>query len=127
MLEESIITKLESLRLRSFEIHEALAKVGATDDMAQFTQLNKEYSEITPIVDLFQSLQNTEKELAGAKELLDSGDSELIELAKTEVTANQEKIAEVEKNLKFMLLPKDEADDGAAYLEIRAGAGGDEA
>ena len=42
MLEESIITKLESLRLRAVEIHEALAKEGATDDMAQFTQLNKE-------------------------------------------------------------------------------------
>ena len=78
VLEESIITKLESLRLRSFEIHEALAREGATDDMAQFTQLNKEYSEITPIVNLFQSLQDTEKELAGAQELLDSGDSELI-------------------------------------------------
>ena len=98
MLEESIITKLESLRLRAVEIHEALAKEGATDDMAQFTQLNKEYSEITPIVDLFKSLQDTEKELTGAKELLDSGDSELIELAKIEVTANQEKIAELEKN-----------------------------
>ena len=127
MLEESIITKLQSLKLRSAEIHEALAKEGATDDMTQFTQLNKEYSEITPIVDLFQLLQDAEKELNGAKELLDSGDSELIELAKTEVTANQEKIVELEKNLKFMLLPKDEADDGAAYLEIRAGAGGDEA
>ena len=127
MLEESIITKLESLRLRAVEIHQALAREGATDDMAQFTQLNKEYSEITPIVDLFKSLQDTEKELTGAKELLDSGDSELIELAKIEVTANQEKITELEKNLKFMLLPKDEADDGAAYLEIRAGAGGDEA
>ena len=107
MLEESIITKLESLRLRSIEIHEALAKEGATDDIAQFTQLNKEYSEITPIVDLFQSLQDIEKELTGAKELLDSGDSELIELAKIEVTANQEKITELEKSLKFMLLPKD--------------------
>ena len=127
MLEESIITKLQSLKLRSAEIHEALAKEGATDDMTQFTQLNKEHSEITPIVDLFQLLQDAEKELNGAKELLDSGDSELIELAKTEVTANQEKIVELEKNLKFMLLPKDEADDGAAYLEIRAGAGGDEA
>ena len=127
MLEESIITKLQSLKLRSVEIHEALAKEGATDDMTQFTQLNKEYFEIMPIVDLFQLLQDAEKELNGAKELLDSGDSELIELAKTEVTANQEKIVELEKNLKFMLLPKDEADDGAAYLEIRAGAGGDEA
>ena len=127
MLEESIIARLKSLRLRSAEIHQALAKEGATDDMANFTQLNKEYSEITPIVDLFKSLQDTETELNGAKELLDSGDSELIELAKIEVNNNQEKIAELEKSLKFMLLPKDEADDGAAYLEIRAGAGGDEA
>ena len=127
MLEESIIARLESLRLRSTEIPQALAKEGATDDMAYFTQLNKEYSEITPIVDLFKSLQDAETELNGAKELLDSGDSELIELAKIEVSANQEKIAELEKSLKFMLLPKDEADDGAAYLEIRAGAGGDEA
>ncbi len=127
MLEDSIIAKLESIRVRSTEIHEALAKEGATDDMAQFTQLNKEYSEITPIVDLFQSLQDVEKELIGAKELLDSGDLELIELAKIEVTSNQEKIAELEQKLKFMLLPKDQADDGAAYLEIRAGAGGDEA
>ena len=127
MLEASIIAKLESVKLRAIEIHDALAKEGATDDMAQFTQLNKEYSDIAPIVDLFQSLQNAEKELIYAKELLDSEDSELIELAKIEVTSNQEKIAELEKNLKFMLLPKDEADDGAAYLEIRAGAGGDEA
>ena len=127
MLEESIISKLESLRLRSTEIHEALANEGATDDIVQFTKLNKEYSEITPIVDLFKSLQDAENELNGAKELLDSRDLELIELAKIEVTSNQEKITELEKSLKFMLLPKDEADDGAAYLEIRAGAGGDEA
>ena len=127
MLEESILMKLESLRSRSIEIHEALVKEGATDDMTHFTQLNKEYAEITPIVDLFKSLQNTESELTGAMELLDSGESELIELAKIEVSANQDKIVELEKSIKFMLLPKDEADDGAAYLEIRAGAGGDEA
>ena len=127
MLEESIIAKLESLRLRSAEINEAFAREGATDDMKHFTNLNKEYSEITPIVELFKSLQDTETELNGAKELLDSGDSELIELAKIEVSTNQEKIIELENRLKLMLLPKDEADDGAAYLEIRAGAGGDEA
>ena len=120
MLEDSIIAKLESIRIRSTEINEALAKEGATDDMAHFTQLNKEFAEITPIVDLFQSLQDVEKELSGAKELLDSGDSELIELAKIEVTANQEKISELEKNLKFMLLPKDEADKKNAIIEIRA-------
>lgn len=127
MLEVSIINKLESLRSRSNEIYEALAKEGATNDMANFTQLNKEHAEISPIVDLFKLLQDAESELLGAKELLDSGDLELVELAKTEVATNQEKILELEKSLKFMLLPKDQADDGAAYLEIRAGAGGDEA
>ena len=127
MLEVSIINKLESLRSRSTEIYEALAKEGATNDMANFTQLNKEHAEISPIVDLFKLLQDAESELLGAKELLDSGDLELVELAKTEVASNQDKILELEKSLKFMLLPKDQADDGAAYLEIRAGAGGDEA
>ena len=127
MLEVSIINKLESLRSRSNEIYEALAKEGATNDMANFTQLNKEHAEISPIVDLFKLLQDAESELLGAKELLDSGDLELVELAKTEVASNQDKILELEKSLKFMLLPKDQADDGAAYLEIRAGAGGDEA
>ena len=127
MLEVSIINKLESLRSRSNEIYEALAKEGATNDMANFTQLNKEHAEISPIVDLFKLLQDAESELLGAKELLDSGDLELVELAKTEVATKQDKILELEKSLKFMLLPKDQADDGAAYLEIRAGAGGDEA
>ena len=127
MLEVSIINKLESLRSRTNEIYEALAKEGATNDMANFTQLNKEHAEISPIVDLFKLLQDAESELLGAKELLDSGDLELVELAKTEVAKNQDKILELEKSLKFMLLPKDQADDGAAYLEIRAGAGGDEA
>jgi len=127
VLEVSIINKLESLRSRSNEIYEALAKEGATNDMANFTQLNKEHAEISPIVDLFKLLQDAESELLGAKELLDSGDLELVELAKIEVATNQDKILELEKSLKFMLLPKDHADDGAAYLEIRAGAGGDEA
>ncbi len=127
MLEVSIINKLESLRSRSNEIYEALAKEGATNDMANFKQLNKEHAEISPIVDLFKLLQDAESELLGAKELLDSGDLELVELAKTEVATYQDKILELEKSLKFMLLPKDQADEGAAYLEIRAGAGGDEA
>ena len=74
MLEESIINKLESLRLRSIEISDAIAKEGATDDIASYTQLNKEYAEITPIVNLFKSLKDVESDLSGAQELLESGD-----------------------------------------------------
>ena len=82
MLDSSIVLKLESLLTRSGEINDALSQEGATDDMAKFTQLNKEYAEITPIVNQFKLLQGLEGELSGAKELLKSGDSELIELAK---------------------------------------------
>ena len=127
MLDNSIILKLESLCARSEEIKADLSAEGATDNIAKFTQLNKEFSEITPVVNLFKSLQDVEEELSGAKELLDSGDVELIELAKNDITISEDKISQLEKDLKFMLLPKDEADDGSAYLEIRAGAGGDEA
>ena len=126
MLEESIIKKLESLLKRSVEISEELSKEGVTDDISNFTILNREFSEITPIVDLFKSLQQLEEELSGSREILDSGDTELIELAKNDISFGEEKILQVEKDLKFMLLPKDDADDGAAYLEIRAGAGGDD-
>ena len=127
MLNSSIVLKLESLLTRSGEINTALSQEGATDDMAKFTQLNKEYAEIIPIVDQFKLLQGLEGELSGAKELLRSGDSELIELAKSDISLSEEKIVQIETDLKLMLLPKDEADEGAAYLEIRAGAGGDEA
>ena len=66
MLDNSIILKLESLCARSEEIKLDLSAEGATDNMTKFTQLNKEYSEITPVVNLFESLKNLEKELLGA-------------------------------------------------------------
>ncbi|MDA0759396.1 MAG: PCRF domain-containing protein, partial [Proteobacteria bacterium] len=109
MLNSSIVLKLESLLTRSGEINDALSQEGATDDMAKFTQLNKEYAEITPIVNQFKLLQGLEGELSGAKELLKSGDSELIELAKSDISLSEEKIAQLTIDLKLMLLPKDEA------------------
>ncbi len=57
MLDNSIIVKLESLCARSEEIQADLSAEGATDNIAKFTQLNKEFSEITPVVNLFKSLQ----------------------------------------------------------------------
>ena len=80
MLEESIINKLETLRLRSLEISDAIAKEGATDDIALYTQLNKEYAEITPIVDLFKSLRDVESDLSGAQELLESMGYKLVDI-----------------------------------------------
>lgn len=127
MLDKSIVEKLESLLARSNDINIELSQEGVTNDLSHFTQLNKEYAEISPVVTLFKSLLALEEELEGARELLESGDQELIELAKSDISISEDKITQLETDLKFMLLPKDSADDGAAYLEIRAGAGGDEA
>lgn len=127
MLDKSIVEKLESLLARSNDINIELSQEGVTNDLSHFTQLNKEYAEISPVVALFKSLLALEEELEGARELLESGDQELIELAKSDISISEDKITQLETDLKFMLLPKDSADDGAAYLEIRAGAGGDEA
>ena len=99
MLDNSIIVKLESLCARSEEIKVDLSAEGATDNMTKFTQLNKEYSEITPVVNLFKSLKDIEEELLGAKELLDSGDPELIELAKNDITISEDKVSQLEKDL----------------------------
>jgi len=127
VLDKSIVEKLESLLARSNDINIELSQEGVTNDLSHFTQLNKEYAEISPVVALFKSLLALEEELEGARELLESGDQELIELAKSDISISEDKITQLETDLKFMLLPKDSADDGAAYLEIRAGAGGDEA
>jgi len=127
VLDKSIVEKLESLLARSNDINIELSQEGVTNDLSHFTQLNKEYAEISPVVTLFKSLLALEEELEGARELLESGDQELIELAKSDISISEDKITQLETDLKFMLLPKDSADDGAAYLEIRAGAGGDEA
>ena len=97
------------------------------EDISKFTSLNKEYSEITPVVELYGNYNHSLQSIQESKEMLYLEDREIIELAKQEIEDLESSIEIIEKDLKLLLLPKDNADDGAAYLEIRAGAGGDEA
>ena len=127
MLPESVLNKLNSLVLRKKDLEDQLSSESATEDISKFTSLNKEYSEITPVVELYGNYNHSLQSIQESKEMLDLEDREIIELAKQEIEDLESSIEIIEKDLKLLLLPKDNADDGAAYLEIRAGAGGDEA
>ena len=89
--------------------------------------MNKEFSELKPIVEKFGEYNSVLKSIKDANEIIELGDEELKGLAEDDLKSYLDIPEKLEQELKFMLLPKDSADDGSAYLEIRSGAGGDEA
>lgn len=96
-------------------------------DAATMLKLNKERSQIEPIVAAFDQQCAAEKELADNNELLKDADPEIKDLAKEEIDRLKEEIATLEGNIKVLLLPKDPLDEKNIIIEIRAGTGGDEA
>ena len=87
----------------------------------------KEIGEMEPIVNKYKEYKAAKTNLNEAKEMLESGDEELRELAKMELSDLEDKIPEMESQLKILLLPKDPNDDKNVILEVRAGTGGEEA
>ena len=87
----------------------------------------KEMGELEPIVNKYKEYKKAKEGIAEAKEMLDSGDDELKELAKMELSELEDKIPAMEEELKVLLLPKDPNDEKNVILEIRAGTGGEEA
>lgn len=120
--------KLEDILLRFEEIMNQLSEPDVANDTNRFRKLMKEQSDLGPIVESYkeykQAKQNIEDSLAMLEE---ESDEEMRELAKEELNDSKEKVEELEKKLKILLLPKDPNDDKNVVVEIRAGAGGDEA
>lgn len=106
-------------------IGEFLASPTAYND-PNFTSKNKRFSELEAILEKATLRQTLEQQLAEAKELA-NGSDELADLAKSEVTETEQKLASLEEELFIMLAPKDPNDEKNVIMEIRAGAGGDEA
>ena len=92
-----------------------------------FSNKNKRFSELEKIIETGEKRENLEKNIAEAKEIIESGDNELSELAKLEIAENEEALEALEDELFIMLTPKDPNDGKNVIVEIRAGAGGDEA
>ncbi len=120
--------KLEDILLRFEEIMNQLSEPDVANDTNRFRKLMKEQSDLAPIVEAYkeykQAKQNIEDSLAMLEE---ESDEELRELAKEELNDSKEKVETLENTLKILLLPKDPNDDKNVIVEIRAGAGGDEA
>ena len=127
MLPDSVIIKLDALRKRRDEIEMLLSQEDATNDINNFKALSKEFSEINPIIDHYDNYKMVIASIDDSKEIISTGDEDLKSLALEEIDTLNEDLNAVEKELKLMLLPKDKSDAGSAFLEIRAGAGGDEA
>ena len=126
-MHDSMIKKLDQLQNRINEIQELLVDSKTIEDIERYTLLNKEFSELKPIVEKFEEYKNVIQSIKYANEFMTSEDKDLRILAEDELKNNQDIPEKLEQELKFMLLPKDSADDGSAFLEIRSGAGGDEA
>lgn len=123
-----MLDKLQKVKDRYNEISELLSKLETINDQNEFRKLSKEYSDLTDIVNAYDSYLKVKKEYEDNKELMyNSGDSELKELAKEEVDKLEPLLIESENYIKELLIPKDPNDEKNAILEIRAGTGGDEA
>ena len=120
--------KLESIEERYNEILKELESPDAVSDQAKFKKLMKEQSDLSPIVEAYIEYKNEKQAIDDSLEILDEeNDEELRELAKEELAQAKKAVEEISDKLKILLLPKDENDDKNVYMEIRAGAGGDEA
>lgn len=120
--------KLEDLLIRYEEIHAELSEPSVVNDQSRFRKLMKEQNDLSGIVDKYREYKTMKQGIADSLEILDGeSDEEMRELAKEELADCREKLEGIEEQLKILLLPKDPNDDKNVIVEIRAGAGGDEA
>ena len=120
--------KLEDLLIRFEELLNELNEPGVAGDPARFQKLMKEQSNLQPIVDAYKEYKACKQTVEDSLSMLEGeSDEEMRELLKEELNSAKDRIAELERELKILLLPKDPNDDKNVIVEIRAGAGGDEA
>ncbi len=126
-MKPTIQSRLENLDLRLEEISALLSDPSVIGAQDRFRSLSREYSEIQPLVNRYREHRETARELAAARAMLDESDPGMRDMVEDEVRRLSEHLAGLEQELQKLLLPKDPNDTRNIFLEIRAGAGGDEA
>ena len=120
--------KLEDLVVRFNEILEELNDPTVVNDQDRFRKLMKEQNDLADIVEKYKEYKQTKENIEESLMILDEeSDEELKELAKEELSESKDRLVEIEEELKILLLPKDPNDEKNVIVEIRGGAGGDEA
>ena len=123
-MKTSMKGKLEALVKRIDVLNTELSHEDVTKDIERYKKISKEHSDITPIVEIYKKYQKITLDIEEAKELL--SDPEMKVFAQEEIEKGEEGIEEVETELLKLLIPKDDDDEKNIFIEIRAGAGGDE-
>ncbi len=124
-----MLDRLNEVEKRFDDINEKLCESDVVADMEQYKKLMQELKVLTPIVEKYRLYKATESSMNEAKEMLDAGglDKEFKELCQEEFEDSKEKLAVYKEELKVLLLPRDPNDDKNVIVEIRGGAGGEEA
>lgn len=119
--------KLEAVEARFLELDSRLSDPALADRPDEFRRLSRERAGLEEVVEEFRRYQGLKSEISSNKELLGEKDSEIVSMARDELKRLEPELEESTKKLQLLLLPKDPNDDKNILLEVRAGAGGDEA
>jgi peptide chain release factor 1 len=128
MAENMILERLKGVKTRFIEVGELLTSPDILSDMERYVKLSKEYKDLLPIIEAYEKYKLTITNISSTKELLSNEkDEEMREMAKAELEMLTTQLADLEEEIRWLLIPADPEDDKNAVIEIRAGTGGDEA
>lgn len=119
--------KLEEVEKTYVELERLLTLPEVVRDPHELQKAAKRHSDLSPIVETYRLYQRARADLNGARELFDTDDSEMKEMAREEISRLEDLIADLENRIGVLLIPKDPNDDRSVIVEIRGGAGGEEA
>jgi len=126
-MNKSVYQKLEILVERFEEVQALLSDPDTISNQGKFQALSKEFSQLEVVTSAFHAYQEAEDDFATAEEMLKDDDPDMREMAQEEFKAAKKAVEQMTDELQILLLPRDPKDDNNCFLEIRAGAGGDEA
>ncbi|HFC98538.1 MAG TPA: peptide chain release factor 1 [Thermosulfurimonas dismutans] len=126
-LSEIYLSRLAEVERRYQELSEKLSDPQIFSDRERYARVAREHAELEPVVEAYREYRRVLKELEENRELLGEGDEELRELAREEIRTLEARLEELEKEIPLLLLPRDPNDEKNVIVEIRAGAGGEEA
>src|SRR5690606_12081794 len=123
-----MLDRLQYVKQRFDEVSDLIIQPDVIADQKRYVQLNKEYKDLKALVEKREEYIHIVGNIDEAKEIIaDGSDAEMVEMAKMQLDEAQERLPQLEEEIKFMLIPKDPEDAKNVMVEIRAGTGGDEA
>ena len=123
-----MIEKLKKIKEKYEELTKELIDPNVLADMSVWQKKSKEQAELTPIVEKYDEYVKVQNDMNDAEEMMKTEtDADMLAMLNDEFYSGKDKLKQIEEELKILLLPKDENDEGNVIIEIRAGVGGDEA